>query len=133
MTKYTGISRMTKQSKESSALQLLLNFDARGLDDQIDDALDSMGIGKRDWDDEYNQQYLGWLMVHVFQDAVNIITDLRAGKSAKIEAANWLFSEDNGPFSFRTISKYLGVDSGELLEKVLEMPNVKKGIALVRH
>lgn len=117
-----------------SQYQLSLDFEAiRGLDEQLDKALDYIGVGKRDWNGALEERFLFWLHIHVLQDAVNVIADSRGGKALRTEAAEWLFSEETGPFSFRSISRLLGADSGDLLEKVVEKPKVRHGLAVISH
>lgn len=106
----------------------------RGLDAQLDEALEQMGVGNDDWNGSLQSRFAFWLHIHVFQDAVNILADSRSGKATKLEAAEWLFSDDDSdPYAFRNVARILRVDSGELLGRLMERADVQRGLALIRH
>lgn len=106
----------------------------RDLDSQLDDVLEMLGVADRDLDAVLRGRYEFWLHIHVFQDAINVIADPRSGKATKTEAADWLFSDDvSNPYAFRNVARILGVDSGELLGKLLDRADVQRGLAVIRH
>ena len=103
------------------------------LDRQIESALEQLGFGAMDWNDEIEGKFVFWLHIHILQDTVNVISDARSGKAMKQEAAEWLFSESSGGFSFFSIARILGADPGELLAKILEMPKLRNGLLGIAH
>lgn len=118
--------------------QMSFDFDSvqavYGLDEQLDEALDRLQVGASDWDSSLEERFIWWLHIQVLQDTVNVISDPRGGPKLKREAAEWLFSDKDLPFSFRSICRLIGGKASEMREKILEKPEVKKGLSgLVYH
>ena len=103
------------------------------LDEQLDAALDNLGVGASDWDCELQDRFAFWLHIHVLQDTVNVISDPRGGATLKREAAEWLMSDKDLSLSFISVCRVLGGKANEMRSKILERTDVKRGLSCLFH
>ena len=98
---------------------------------QIDSKLFELGYGEADWTEKVQDRFAFWLHIHVLQDTINVISDSRGGAVLKREAAEWLFSDKDGVLSFNQVCSVIGAKPKELLESLLERPEIKRGLACI--
>jgi len=52
--------------------------------------------------EEWTDDEVADLRLYVLHDAARVLLDLRASAKRRQESIDWIFSDDEGPFSFRT-------------------------------
>lgn len=68
-----------------------------------------------DWTDDEIQD----LRLYVLKDATRVLADLRASEQRKHESIEWIFSDVEGPFSFRTCVSAEGCDWLKFREEIV--------------
>lgn len=82
---------------------------------------------------EDSDEYMHWLHVHVFQDAIKVVTRLTGDFDERKDALAWLLDlKSNAPFSMNSFAAYVGCRASDLQEQVFEMEDMQKAIEQMR-
>lgn len=69
--------------------------------------------------EEWTEEEIQDLRLYVLYDATRVLADLRASEKRKQESIDWIFSDDEGPFSFRTCVTAEGGDWRQFREDLV--------------
>lgn len=71
--------------------------------------------------EEWTDDEVADLRLYVLHDAARVLLDLRASAKRKQESVEWIFSDEEGPFSFKTCVAAEGGDWREFRDEIVSL------------